>query len=103
MNNYREVIVMGDSYPVSEEKDKKQGFFGKLFNKKRDDEGDVTEEGIIDMVNEGQELGVLEENEAEMITIYLNSETRMHSMCVLTGRALLPLMQMKASNQHLTS
>ena len=36
--------------------------------KKPIQEKDVTEEGIISMVNEGQELGVLEADEAEMIT-----------------------------------
>lgn len=45
------------------------GFFLKLFGlDSKPDEDNVTEEEIITMVNEGQEQGVLEASEAEMIT-----------------------------------
>lgn len=55
---------MSDVHPVENDNNFLSGLFRKL-GKRRDD--DVTEEEIIDMVNEGHEQGVLAENEAEMI------------------------------------
>lgn len=55
---------MSDVHPVENDNNFLSGLFKKL-GKRRDD--DVTEEEIIDMVNEGHEQGVLAENEAEMI------------------------------------
>ena len=57
---------MNEGHPA----DGNEGLFSSLFKKitgkvKKDD--DVTEEEIMDMVNEGHEQGVLKENEAEMI------------------------------------
>jgi putative hemolysin len=55
---------MNDGHPA----DGNEGLFSSLIRKftgKRED--DVTEEEIMDMVNEGHEQGVLKENEAEMI------------------------------------
>lgn len=57
---------MNDGHPA----DGNEGLFSSLIKKlsgkgKRDE--DVTEEEIMDMVNEGHEQGVLKENEAEMI------------------------------------
>ena len=57
---------MNDGHP----EDGNEGLFSSLLKKisgkvKKDD--DVTEEEIMDMVNEGHEQGVLKENEAEMI------------------------------------
>lgn len=40
------------------------------------DENDVTEEEIINMVQEGHEQGVIQASEAEMISNILNTETR---------------------------
>lgn len=57
---------MNDGHPAGE----KDGLFSsvmKRFSKKNRKDEDVTEEEIIDMVNEGHEQGVLKENEAEMI------------------------------------
>lgn len=57
---------MSDTYPAGEN----EGFFSsirKKWIKKNKKDEDVTEEEIIDMVNEGHEQGVLKENEAEMI------------------------------------
>ena len=56
---------MNDGHPA----DGNQNFISSLlsFFSKRRKEDDVTEEEIIDMVNEGHEQGVLKENEAEMI------------------------------------
>ena len=58
---------MNEGHPA----DGNEGLFSSLFKKitgkvKKDD--DVTEEEIMDMVNEGHEQGVLEASEAEMIT-----------------------------------
>lgn len=57
---------MNDGHP----EDGNEGLFSSLFKKisgKVKKEEDVTEEEIMDMVNEGHEQGVLKENEAEMI------------------------------------
>lgn len=57
---------MNEGHPAEEN----QGVFSRLFNKisgKRKHEEDLTEEEIMDMVNEGHEQGVLKENEAAMI------------------------------------
>ncbi len=57
---------MNDGHPA----DGNEGLLSSIFRKfsaKGKKEDDVTEEEIIDMVNEGQEQGVLEEDEAEMI------------------------------------
>lgn len=57
---------MNDGHPA----DGNEGLFSALLKKitgKGRREEDVTEEGIMDMVNEGHEQGVLKENEAEMI------------------------------------
>lgn len=43
-------------------------------------ETNVTEEEIINMVNEGHEQGILEEREAEMISIYLNWTIRQQAI-----------------------
>ena len=55
---------MSDVHPVDDNNNFLTGLFKKLGRKKEDD---VTEEEIMDMVNEGHEQGVLAENEAEMI------------------------------------
>ena len=55
---------MSDVHPVDDNNNFLTGLFKKLGRKKEDD---VTEEEIMDMVNEGHEQGVLKENEAEMI------------------------------------
>lgn len=58
--------IMNDGHPA----DGNEGLFSSLFRKlagKGKHDEDVTEEGIMDMVNEGHEQGVLKENEAEMI------------------------------------
>lgn len=55
---------MSDVHPVDDNSNFLTGLFKKLGRKKEDD---VTEEEIMDMVNEGHEQGVLAENEAEMI------------------------------------
>lgn len=62
----RNMNVMNDGHPA----DGNEGLFSSLLKRlsgrgRRDE--DVTEEGIMDMVNEGHEQGVLKENEAEMI------------------------------------
>ena len=57
------------------------------------DTDDVTEEEIISMVNEGHEQGVLQANEAEMIHIFLNLETKMQRILWCTARISLPLME----------
>lgn len=46
----------------------------KKLNRKGADK--VTEQEIISMVNEGQETGVLQANEVEMIKIFLNLRTK---------------------------
>lgn len=55
---------MSDVHPVEDNNNFLTGLFKKLGRKR---EEDVTEEEIMDMVNEGHEQGVLAENEAEMI------------------------------------
>jgi putative hemolysin len=55
---------MSDVHPVEETNGFFKGILKKIGRKKEDD---VTEEEIMDMVNEGHEQGVLAENEAEMI------------------------------------
>ncbi len=71
---------MSDTYPAGEN----EGFFNSIKKKlmkkaKRDD--DVTEEEIIDMVNEGHEHGVLKKNEAEMINnIFEFGEKQAHDI-----------------------
>ena len=55
---------MNDGHPVENNSNFLLGLFKKI-GKRRDE--DVTEEEIMDMVNEGHEQGVLAENEAEMI------------------------------------
>ena len=55
---------MSDVHPVDDNNNFLTGLFTKLGRKKEDD---VTEEEIMDMVNEGHEQGVLAENEAEII------------------------------------
>ena len=61
---------MSDGYPA----ETNQGLFSNLkrafFKRVKDDK--VTEEEIMDMVNEGHESGVLKENEAEMINNILS-------------------------------
>lgn len=57
---------MNDGHPA----DGNEGLFSSIFRRfsgKGRREDDVTEEEIMDMVNEGHEQGVLKENEAEMI------------------------------------
>lgn len=44
------------------------GFFSNLFKKKASRDEDITEEELMSMVNESHEQGVIEANEAEMIT-----------------------------------
>lgn len=56
---------MNDGHPADGKEKIFSSFFRKLGKTKRDE--DVTEE-IMDMVNESHEQGVLEENEAEMIS-----------------------------------
>ena len=57
---------MNEGHPADGNEGMFSTFFKKLKGKGRREE-DVTEEGIMDMVNEGHEQGVLKENEAEMI------------------------------------
>lgn len=57
---------MNEGHPADGNEGMFSTFFRKLKGKGRREE-DVTEEGIMDMVNEGHEQGVLKENEAEMI------------------------------------
>lgn len=58
--------VMNDGHPARKTESRMSAFFKNLSRKVRKEE-DVTEEEIIDMVNEGHEQGVLAKNEAEMI------------------------------------
>jgi len=58
--------IMNDGHPATKREGIFKGFL-KLLSKKIRKEEDVTEEEIIDMVNEGHEQGVLAKNEAEMI------------------------------------
>ncbi len=57
---------MNDGHPARKTEGMISAFFKNLSKKVRKEE-DVTEEEIIDMVNEGHEQGVLAKNEAEMI------------------------------------
>lgn len=59
-------IIMNDGHPATKTEGMISAFFKNLSKKVRKEE-DVTEEEIIDMVNEGHEQGVLAKNEAEMI------------------------------------
>ena len=67
---------MSDVHPVDDNNNFLTGLFKKLGRKKEDD---VTEEEIMDMVNEGHEQGVLAENEAEMINNILEFADRQAS------------------------
>ena len=58
---------MNDGHPADGNNEGILSSIFKKFSGKGKKEDDVTEEEIMDMVNEGQEQGVLEENEAEMI------------------------------------
>ena len=72
---------MSDGYPA----ETNQGLFSNLkrafFKRVKDDK--VTEEEIMDMVNEGHESGVLKENEAEMINnIFEFGEKQAHDIMI---------------------
>ena len=64
--------------------DRKDTFFSGLFRRKKADK--VTEEEILDLVNEGQESGALRDSEAEMIGNVLNfSGTQVHEIMTHTA------------------
>ena len=87
---------MNEGHPA----DGNEGLFSSLFKKitgkvKKDD--DVTEEEIMDMVNEGHEQGVLKENEAEMIGNIFEfgekhaSDVMTHRKRIYNGRELFKI------------
>ncbi len=76
---------MNDGHPADGNNEGILSSILRKFSGKSKKEDDVTEEEIIDMVNEGQEQGVLEENEAEMINnIFELGEKQAHD--VMTHR-----------------
>ncbi len=76
---------MNDGHPADGNNEGILSNLFKRFSGKSKKEDDVTEEEIMDMVNEGQEQGVLEEDEAEMINnIFELGEKQAHD--VMTHR-----------------
>ncbi len=73
---------MNDGHPADGNEGLLSSFFKKFSAKGKKDE-DVTEEEIMDMVNEGHEQGVLKENEAEMINnIFEFGEKQAHDVMI---------------------
>ena len=79
---------MSDVHPVDDNNNFLTGLFKKLGRKKEDD---VTEEEIMDMVNEGHEQGVLAENEAEMINNIFEFADRQASVVMIHRKNIVAI------------
>lgn len=81
---------MNDDHPAKKTEGIMSAFLKKISKKVRKEE-DVTEEEIIDMVNEGHEQGVLAKNEAEMINNIVEFSDKQASDVMIHRKSIVAL------------